>query len=198
MNCQGRGNVPKRVFLFSGKRKCGKDFITDILVERLGDKAVIVKISAPIKSHWAKEKGLNLDDLMSANEYKEKFRHEMVVWSEAVRDKDPGYFCRKAVTMNNAQDKPIWIVSDIRRRSDIAWFRQEYGNAIRTIRVTTDDEVRSKRGFKFTPGVDDKPTECDLDEVTDWDWTITNNGDEEQLENSILCLVKDVECISNC
>lgn len=25
---------PKRILLFSGKRKCGKDFITDLLVER--------------------------------------------------------------------------------------------------------------------------------------------------------------------
>lgn len=198
MSCEGAGNVPKRVFLFSGKRKCGKDFITDILLERIGTKAVIIKISAPIKSHWAEVKGLSLEHLMSANEYKEKYRHEMVVWSEAVRDKDPGYFCRQAVKMNNAQEKPIWIVSDVRRRTDIAWFRQEYGNAVRTIRVTTDEDIRIKRGYKFTPGVDDMATECDLDEVKEWDWTISNNGNDEELKNCIQLLVQDAELVMTC
>ena len=34
---------PEKVLLFSGKRKCGKDFITDRLLERLGEKAVILR-----------------------------------------------------------------------------------------------------------------------------------------------------------
>lgn len=46
-------------------------------------------------------KGLNLGHLMSADEYKERYRQEMIIWSEALRNQDPGYFCRKAVNMYN-------------------------------------------------------------------------------------------------
>lgn len=40
---------------------------------------------------------------MSADEYKEKYRLEMIEWSEAVRNQDPGCFCRKAVEMYNGE-----------------------------------------------------------------------------------------------
>ena len=193
---QGCGPFPLRVLLFSGKRKCGKDFITDLLFERIGSsKAAIIKISSPIKSHWAEAEGLNLQQLMSAETYKERYRQEMIAWSEAIRKDEPGYFCSKAVAMNNAGEKPIWIVSDIRRKTDIAWFLQEYGDAVRTVRVVTDEDVRIKRGYIFTQGVDDKASECDLDEVTDWHWKIHNNGDSDELEKSIQSLLSDIEMV---
>lgn len=190
----GRGGVyPKRVLLFSGKRKCGKDYITDLLLERIGSKdAVIIKISSPIKSHWAEEKGLDLKQLMSADEYKERYRQEMILWSEAIRDKDPGCFCRKAVVMYKAQEKPVWIVSDIRRQTDIAWFTQEYGETVRTIRVAAEEDVRVKRGYVFTSGIDDKASECDLDKVGNWHWTINNNGSAEELEKLLDPLIEDI------
>lgn len=71
---------------------------------RIGnEKAIIIKISSPIKSHWAEVKGLDLDQLMSSDEYKEKYRLEMIKWSEAVRNQDPGCFCKKAVEMYNGE-----------------------------------------------------------------------------------------------
>jgi hypothetical protein len=42
--------------------------------------------------------------------------------------------------------------------------------------------------------VDDAETECDLDEVTDWDWTIVNNGCEPEMQagmQSILSWAND-------
>jgi len=57
-----------------------------------------------------------------------------------------GHFCF------TADSKPVWIVSDVRRRTDICWFRENYGEAVRTIRVTADDDVRISRGWTYTPG----------------------------------------------
>lgn len=57
----------------------------------------IIRISEPIKSHWAKENGLDLKQLLSDGPYKEKYRKEMIVWSDNVRSTDPGYFCRAAI-----------------------------------------------------------------------------------------------------
>ena len=64
---------------------------------RIGvDKCSIVRISEPIKSHFARTKELSLEELMSENEYKERYRVEMILWSDEVRKREPGYFCKAA------------------------------------------------------------------------------------------------------
>ncbi|XP_011500801.1 PREDICTED: probable phosphomevalonate kinase isoform X2 [Ceratosolen solmsi marchali] len=88
----------KKILIFSGKRKSGKDFITDELYKRLGgDKSVIIKLSGPIKTHWAKSKNLNTTKLFSDGEYKEQYRLEMAKWGEKIRNENYGYFCRAAI-----------------------------------------------------------------------------------------------------
>lgn len=73
-------------------------FIIDNRFDRMGnERAEIIRISEPIKSHWAKEKGLDLNELLSDGPYKEKYRKEMIDWSDDIRQKDPGYFCRLAI-----------------------------------------------------------------------------------------------------
>ena len=109
-----------------------------------------------------------------------------------------------------AETKPLWIVSDIRRKTDIEWFKQNYGEKIKIIRITASDEVRRRRGWIFTEGtitrnisnrsrftfvvlgVDDVTSECDLDDFLDWDLVIGNN-DTEGLEkgyDEIIQLIK--------
>lgn len=69
---------------------------------RLGkDNAAMIKISAPIKTHWAEKHDLNFEELMGTGEYKEKHRQDMIKWSEDIRQKDCGYFCQAAVEMFN-------------------------------------------------------------------------------------------------
>lgn len=65
---------------------------------RLGTElAEIIRISEPIKSHWAKERGLDLGQLLSDGPYKETYRKEMIIWSDKMRSTDPGFFCRAAI-----------------------------------------------------------------------------------------------------
>lgn len=177
---------PVCVLLFSGKRKSGKDYFTDKLLEESDkEKYVIIKISAPIKNYFSKTYDLNLNDLMSSSEYKENYRTEMIKWSEEMRSKDPGIFCRAAIKMYSAESKPVWIVSDIRRKTDILWFKENYGKAVKTIRVQAEEDVRKRRGWIFTTGVDDVASECDLDDFTEWDWKVDNNGDEISFNKSV-------------
>ncbi|XP_063978235.1 phosphomevalonate kinase isoform X2 [Diachasmimorpha longicaudata] len=182
---------PEIILLFSGKRKSGKDYITDKLFETLGsDASVIIKISGPIKSHWAKARNLDLNQLLSDGEYKEKYRLEMIKWGEDTRKNDPGYFCRASIDMYNAHGKRIWIVSDIRRKTDLKWFRDNFPQKCKSIRINCGDAVRIQRGWIFTPGVDDCETECDLDDVKDWDLTILNEGaSSKELLKSLLHLI---------
>lgn len=49
-------------------------------------------------------------------------------------------------------DRPVWIVSDARRRTDLQWFKENFGSVVKTVRVLADDEVRIQRGWEFTSG----------------------------------------------
>lgn len=89
----------------------------------------------------------------------------------------------------SASDKPIWIVSDVRRKTDIRWFKETYPELIRTIRITADKETRIKRGYQFATGVDDVASECDLDDYNDWDVVIDNGESSTQLEEQLGCIL---------
>ncbi|KAK4883132.1 hypothetical protein RN001_006451 [Aquatica leii] len=168
----------RKILLISGKRKSGKDYISEKVLEIIGnEKGCIIRISEPIKSHYAKENNLDLSELMSDNKYKENYRLQMIIWSDQVRSRDPGYFCRAAC--ENGAFKPIWIVSDIRRKTDIGWFKDTYKDQIKTVRIFADEETRKARGYIFTSGVDDGVSECGLDDYIDWDLCVTNNNSEE-------------------
>lgn len=157
---------------------------------RLGhDDAEIIRISEPIKSAWAEAKNLNLQELLSDGPYKEKYRKEMIVWSDQKRAEDYGVFCRGA---SSKITKPLVIVSDIRRKNDIRWFRETFGDRVKLIRIECDDKIRARRGWKFEEGVDDIQSECDLDDWQEWDLLVENDGqkDAEEIINEILKLLK--------
>ncbi|XKL63987.1 hypothetical protein PGB90_006351 [Kerria lacca] len=188
---------PKIILLFSGKRKSGKDFITDALFDRLNsNNAVIIKISGPIKSYWAQCNNLHLNDLLSDSLYKEKHRKQMIKWSEEQRETDYGVFCRKAVELYRGSEKSVWIVSDVRRKTDILWFKETYSiEKIKTIRINASKEKRKERGWIFTLGIDDQPSECDLDDVNNWDWIFNNDGDASTLEQFLVDITEFINKI---
>ncbi|KAH8238035.1 hypothetical protein KR032_012181 [Drosophila birchii] len=182
-----------KIVLISGKRKCGKDYISERLQKRLADQSRIVRISEPIKSEWARKLNLNLSELLSDGPYKEKYRRDMIEWSDEVRAKDYGYFCRLA--MNDARDHhstPYVLVSDIRRKNDIKWFQETFSkDKVLTIRLTSRPETRCARGWTFTAGIDDVSSECDLDDFEGFDFIVPN--DEEFDEEAIDHLLDKLE-----
>jgi len=74
---------------------------TDFLFSRLSPNSVIIRISAPIKHHFAKMKNLDVDELLSDGIYKENYRAEMILWGEQQRLKDPTLFCKSSIEMFN-------------------------------------------------------------------------------------------------
>ncbi|XP_004475095.2 phosphomevalonate kinase isoform X2 [Dasypus novemcinctus] len=185
-----QASAPRLVLLFSGKRKSGKDFVTEALLSSLGaDVCAVLRLSGPLKAQYAQEHGLDFQRLLDASTYKEAFRRDMIRWGEEKRQADPGFFCRKAV---EGVPQPVWLVSDTRRLSDIQWFREAYGAATRTVRVVASEQSRRQRGWEFTPGVDDAESECGLDGFGDFDWVIENHGDEQRLEEQLENLRKFV------
>lgn len=80
-------------------------------------------------------------------------------------------------------------MSDIRRKTDIQWFKETYGDIVRTIRIVADEETRKSRGFQFTPGIDDVASECGLDDYVDWDLLINNGEGRPQLEEQLASIL---------
>lgn len=55
---------------------------------------------------FGQEHGLNFQKLLDASAYKEAYRRDMILWGEAQRRADPGFFCRKVV---EGVCQPVWV-----------------------------------------------------------------------------------------
>ncbi|KAL2084537.1 hypothetical protein ACEWY4_020055 [Coilia grayii] len=183
---------PLLILIFSGKRKSGKDYVTDLIQKRLGaEVCCILRLSGPLKEQYAKEHGLDYSELLGAGKYKEHYRADMIQWGERKREQDPGFFCRLAI---REARQPVWIISDARRMSDLQWFWREFPQHCRCVRVEASVRTRLQRGWTFTPGIDDAESECGLDQGVQFDWIINNDGDDNVLNEQLrglLALAKE-------
>ncbi|XP_045483791.1 probable phosphomevalonate kinase isoform X2 [Harmonia axyridis] len=141
------------------------------------DKCTIIRISEPIKKFYAEKCAISLTELMGNGPLKEKYRIDMINWSDKIRFEDPGRFCRSAC--ENAKECPFWIVCDIRRKTDIDFFKKTYDDRIKTVRINARESIRKARGWIFTKGVDDVASECDLDSYQNWDLEISNEESDQ-------------------
>ncbi|XP_044064162.1 phosphomevalonate kinase [Siniperca chuatsi] len=188
---EDRVSEPKLVLVFSGKRKSGKDYVTDLIHNRLGsDVCCVLRLSGPLKQQYAQEHGLDLDQLLGPGLYKEQYRADMIRWGETRRRQDPGFFCRLAT---RGAWQPVWVVSDARRPSDLQWFSSEFPRQTRSVRVQSSEKTRKQRGWSFTAGVDDAESECGLDSGVEFDWLITNEAEAPSLEEQLQPILKLVE-----
>jgi hypothetical protein len=74
---------PNIIFLFSGKRKSGKDYTCSKLVEYLNNhmnifNIILITLASPIKEEYAAKHGLDYEKLLDSSDYKEKYRSDMI------------------------------------------------------------------------------------------------------------------------
>lgn len=178
----------KLVISISGKRKSGKDHISTLITNYVGHQRMhylaILRIAAPIKERFSIDHKLDMSRLLDSSEYKEEFRQAMVDWSEKYREEE-GWNCflKQAIKEQRAKYKPIWILNDARRPCDIEYFESDptFANTkIIKLRIEASDVARMSRGWQFQKNIDDKPTECGLDEYEDWTHVITNNSNDNK------------------
>eukprot|EP01126_Amoeba_proteus_P062854 TRINITY_DN8602_c0_g2_i9.p1 TRINITY_DN8602_c0_g2~~TRINITY_DN8602_c0_g2_i9.p1 ORF type:complete len:190 (-),score=24.28 TRINITY_DN8602_c0_g2_i9:240-809(-) len=177
--------MPKTIVVISGKRKTGKDYIVNEM-EKCWDHQKgtlsVLHLSEPLKSHFALQHNLDVQELLSSGPFKEIYRREMITYGEKMRQADPFYWCNLAV---HGQISPYWIIPDCRRQTDVDFFlllSKELGSTLIRVRIEADTVVRQSRGFSFCTGVDDAESECGLDNYPDWDMKIVNNGNDEMLK----------------
>ena len=98
------------------------------------------------------------------------------------RNKDYGYFCRKAMEMYKAESSRVIIVSDCRRKTDIKFFEETFGtDCTKRVRVKASEDTRKQRGYIFQDGVDNAESECGLDDLEGgFDFVLNNDGDDSE------------------
>lgn len=193
---------PKLVIILSGKRKSGKDHISTYLTDYIGrehqHQLAILRIAGPIKKEFATNNGAEFSRLLDSSSYKENYRLAMVDWSEKYRaTKGWNCFLEQAIEEQAGNRKPIWVLNDARRQCDVDFFdnntKLSSGKTkIIKVRIEASKETRVARGWTFVEGIDDKPTECGLDNYSDWGLIIRNDGDQS-LEQSLAPILSEID-----
>lgn len=161
---------PLLYILVSGKRASGKDYITNLLYESLMAKGISVHRTALgriNKRSYAASVGIDPMDLENDREFKESHRLAMIAHHGARNAEDPEW-CLRIVKANAKQaNAEVLLLSDLRTRQDLDWFKQQPGEVV-LLRITASDEARKSRGWKPCSKKDSLHTEIELDSFFDW------------------------------
>lgn len=166
-----------KIIIFSGKQYSGKDTAAKIMLERLTDYRRCA-MGDIIKLTYGKEKGLTYEEI-EAN--KAQYRAHLIALGNWGRAQDPDYWLKKILE----QDGNI-IVTDVRVPHEYEMFKN--AGAI-TIRVEASRETRLSRGELV--GENDI-TEVGLDNISDWDYVVTNDSDYNTLRAKILNIAANI------
>lgn len=163
-------NANKKIIIFSGKQFSGKDTVAKIILEQFKSFKRI-GIGDAIKMLYSKKTGLTLDEI---EKNKSTYRQDLIDLGDWGRAQDPDYWLKSIIAYEGNT-----VVTDIRVKHELELFKS-YGAF--TVRVEASEEARSKRG---TLSSQNDATETQLDNITDWDFVIHNEGTyEELLENT--------------
>ena len=173
----------KLIIVISGKRKSGKDFITEKIIAKLGNgNCFVMRVAGPIKKHFCELYAMDYQKMLTSTNYKETIREEMIIWGEEQRKNNAYVFCEIVKQEALESNKPVWILSDARRQTDVEYFlnfAKEQSIGFYSVRVEADNETRKQRGWIYTKGVDDVTSECGLDHYKNWDFVFQNSkGDD--------------------
>lgn len=166
-----------KIIIFSGKQYSGKDTAGKILLETLPDYKRCA-MGDIIKYEYGRQHNLTYEEI-EAN--KSKYRAGLIELGNWGRCQSPDYWLDKIINT----DGNI-IVTDVRVPHEYEKFKS--AGAI-SIRIEASREVRAQRGELI--GENDI-TEVGLDNVTDWDYVITNNSDYDSFKNSVLQVIKNL------
>lgn len=158
--------MAKRIIVISGKQYSGKDTLAQILLKKFTNFKRI-GLGDGIKLEYGEQHGLSFDEI-EAN--KAKYRADLQALGMKRRAEDEDYWIKKVIQLPEDM-----IVPDIRVQKEYDYFKE--AGAFK-IRVNASAESRSKRGTLVS---EDNITETALDNITDWDLVLTNEGTYEDL-----------------
>lgn len=167
----------KIIIVFSGKQFSGKDTVCKILLERFKSFKRI-GIADAIKLRYSNKTGLSLSEI---EKNKSKYRQDLIDLGNWGRAQNPDFWLKEIADYSGNT-----IVTDVRMKHELDFFRKK---GAYTIRIEASLEARSKRG-KITALNDE--TETALDDVSDWDFILFNEGCFDELKTNTEKLVLDL------
>ncbi len=170
--------MAEKIIIFSGKQYSGKDTLAKILLENMPDyhRCAMGDI---IKLEYGRQHNLTYEEI---EKNKSQYRQGLIDLGNWGRSQSDDYWIRKII----AEDGNI-MVTDVRVPFEYKTFKNAGAIAIR---VECPRDIRAQRGNLI--GEDDI-TETGLDNVTDWDYIITNDSDYESLKQKALNLIKELK-----
>lgn len=168
----------KKIIVLSGKQFSGKDTVADMIKEHFTDFNE-VPIAGALKKEFGKLKNITISEI---ERNKPLYRAELIELGNKGRAESPDFWIKKVV-----EEDGNLIVPDLRLKHELFIFKIH--GAI-TIRVESDREERAKRG-KLVAESD--PTETQLDDITDWNYVIENNGTLEELRAEVNKVIDSIE-----
>ena len=185
--------------LISGKRCSGKDTFADVLKKhsKFGDLMEIRGFAKSLKHDYAKilteTLGQPVDEIYDKllNDYAFKQQHRKGLIDHGISEKEK--YCEDIWVqrlINLGKNAKITIIPDVRYKYELFHKNFTRQNSIKVL-ISCTNENRGKRGWKYTSGVDDNHSECDLDNVDSktYDFIIDNNGDLLNVENQVKVLL---------
>lgn len=169
-----------RFIFISGKRYAGKDEFAKLL-KSLHPEACLTRSLAFYPKHmYAKEENLNFEKLIYDREYKEKHRKGIIKLAMRKREEDKNYWVNCLLNSCQKHSNKIILVPDFRFKNEKE-FLLENNNEVKTVRLISDDRIRTKRGWKYDEKIDNSLSETELkDEDSNWDYIIFNNTNSLQ------------------
>lgn len=172
--------MAEKIIILSGKQYSGKDTVAKILLQNLTNFKRI-GLGDAIKIEYSEQTGISFEEI---EKNKHLYRQDLINLGNKRRSEDKDYWIKKVIKMSGNI-----IVPDVRVKRELEFFEQE--NAYK-IRVEASRETRSARGQLV--GETDI-TEIDLDNITNWDYVITNNSTYENLQAESIKLAKEIKSI---
>jgi phosphomevalonate kinase len=170
MSKTGNSLVKAEIIGISGKQYSGKDVLAQLIQDRLPEFNKI-PLALAIKQEYAQRHHLALEEI-EAN--KAHYRPDLIALGDWGRQQDPDYWLKQVLAQPGKK-----IISDVRLKREYDLLR-EHGAFL--IRLNADRAVRAQRGTIVS---EDDPTERELDDVTDWDALLTNNGSLQELTSQL-------------
>jgi phosphomevalonate kinase len=161
----------RRIIAISGKQRSGKDTLARMVKQCAPCQAFKIKsFATPIKQYYAEKHRISPDDVEVIKTDPE-VRAELIKIGADGRAITPLYWVRRALI----GFAPL-IIPDLRFRNERDHLEGLQGAQVKTVRLDVDREIRLGRGVLSN---EDDLSECDLDDVQDWDFQIKNPSLDE-------------------
>ncbi len=171
-----------KIIMICGKARSGKDTLADYLIKELQNKKTCrIQISQYIKYYAMKYFGWDGKDETKPRDLFNK------LGTEIIRNKiDPNFHINRLIedleVLSYFYD--TFIISDVRFPVEIEKVKEKYSN-VYTIKVQRDSN-------ELTESQKKEISETALDNYTDYDYFIDNNGTLEELESKAKDLLKKI------